>query len=38
MNNEAYLFFLIYVYNLKNDIRKTEKVIKKETKNNDKYS
>ena len=38
MNNEIYLFFLIYVYDLKNNTRRVEKVIKKKIKNNYKYS
>ena len=38
MNNEIYSFFLIYIYDLKNDIRRVEKVIKKEIKSNCKYS
>ena len=38
MNNEVYFFLLICIYNLKNDIRKIEKIIKKEIKSNCKYS
>ena len=34
MNNEINSFFLTRVYNLKNDIRRIEKVIKKKIKNN----
>ena len=38
MKNETFFFFLIYVYNLKNDIRKIGKDIKKEIKSNCEYS
>ena len=38
MNNETYSFLLICVYNLKNDIRRIEKDVKKKIKNNYKYS
>ena len=38
MNNETYSFFLICVYDLKNDIRRIEKDVKKKIKSNYKYS
>ena len=38
MNNEIFFFFLIYVCDLKNDIRRVEKVVNKEIKSNNKYS
>ena len=38
MNDEINLFFLIYIYDLKDDTRRVKKVIKKKIKNNYKYS
>ena len=38
MNNEAYFFLLICVYDLKDDTRRVEKVVKKKIKSNCGYS